>query len=126
MTADEVEKRRSHMSTHNSEGLVVSSNYSNLDGCKLLSILGEGYIDFCIDKLPFKASPHICSITFAEGEVSNVLEWHEKCYAFTVSEGSTQNALINPFPRWSFRYCDKRDQIETKLNLNETRKNSFG
>jgi lipopolysaccharide transport system ATP-binding protein len=107
------------VSIFNREGLSVSSNYSNLDGCNLVSILGKGYVDFCIGKLPFKASKYICSITFAEGEVSNVLEWHEKCHAFTVSEGSTHYGLINPFPKWSLKYDneDEKDQNRGQIGF---------
>lgn len=83
-----------------SKGLLVSSNYSNFDGCKLSSISGTGYIDFCLNKLPFEASKYVCSVTFAEKEVSNILDWHEKCYVFTVAGSSTNYGLINPFPGW--------------------------
>jgi len=63
-------------------------------------ISGEGYVDFCIDKLAFKPSKYICSVTFAEKEVSNILEWHEKSYMVNIKSGITNNALINPFPKW--------------------------
>jgi lipopolysaccharide transport system ATP-binding protein len=105
------------VSIFNPEGLVVSSNYSNLDGYNLVSILGKGYVDFCICKLPLKASQYVCSITFAEGEVANVLEWHEKCYAFTVSEGSTNYGLINPFPKWSLKHYDEGDQDRGQIKF---------
>lgn len=94
------------VSIFNLEGLVISSNYSSFDGYKFSSILGDGYIDFCLNKLAFKPSKYICSVTFAEEEVSNTLAYHEKCYTFTVA-GSSANlltyshGLINPFPKWS-------------------------
>lgn len=94
------------VSIFNPEGLLVSSNYSNLDGYKLPQIFGVGYVDFCLNKLAFKLSKYICSITFAEKEVSNVLEWHEKCYVFTVAGSSTNYGLINPFPKWSLKYTE--------------------
>lgn len=90
---------------YNSEGLAVSSNYSNFDGYKLTHIFGLGYIDFCLNKLGFKPSKYICSVTLSE-EVSNVpkvLEWHEKCYVFTVAGKSRNYGLINPFPKWSVK-----------------------
>ncbi len=92
------------VSVFNSEGLIVSSNYTNFDGYKFAQIFGVGYIDFCLNKLAFKPSKYICSITFAEKEVSNILEWHEKCHAFTVAGSSTNYGLINPFPKWSLKY----------------------
>lgn len=91
------------VSLFNIEGLLVSSSYSNFDGYNIDKISGEGYIDYYIDKLAFKPSKYICSITFAEKEVSNVLEWHEKCHTFNIKSGVTNNALINPFPAWSLK-----------------------
>ena len=88
------------VSIYNLDGLVVSSNYSNLDGYKFSSIFGVGIVDFCLIKLSFKPSKYVCSITFTEKEVGNVLEWHEKCYVFTVTGDSTNYGLINPFPKW--------------------------
>ncbi|MBA7647427.1 Vitamin B12 import ATP-binding protein BtuD [subsurface metagenome] len=92
------------VSIFNSEGLTVSSNYSNFDGCGFTQIFGVGHIDFCLDKLAFKPSKYVCSVTFSEEEVSNVLDWHEKCYVFTVAGSSTNYGLINPFPKWSLKY----------------------
>jgi len=92
------------VSVFNSEGLVIISNYSNFDGYELPQIFGVGYIDFCINKLAFTPSRYMCSITFAEEEVSNVLAWHEKCYVFSVAGSSTNYGLINPFPKWSLKY----------------------
>jgi ABC-type polysaccharide/polyol phosphate transport system ATPase subunit len=89
-----------------SEGLLVSGNYSNFDGYISAQIFGAGYIDFCINKLAFKSSKYICSVTFAEEEVSNILVWHEKCYVFTVAGNSTNYGLTNPFPKWSLK-CNK-------------------
>lgn len=88
------------VSLFNIEGLLISSNYSNFDGYNIDKISGGGYVDFCIDKLAFKPSKYICSVTFAEKEVSNILEWHEKSYMFNIKSGITNNALINPFPKW--------------------------
>ena len=95
------------VSIFNLEGLTVSSNYSNFDDYKFPQISGGGYIDFCLKKLAFKPSKYICSITFAEEEVSNVLDWHDRCYVFTVAgRSSTNYGLINPFPKWSLK-CNK-------------------
>lgn len=92
------------VSIFNPEGLLIISNYSNADGYKLAQIFGVGYIDFCLNKLVFKPSRYICSITFAEKEVSNTLEWHEKCYVFNVIGSSTNYGLINPFPEWFLKH----------------------
>lgn len=94
-----------------SGGLVISSNYSNSDGYKFPQIFGVGNIDFYLDKIPFKPSKYVCSITLSEEKVgvSKVLEWHEKCYIFTVVGGSTNYALINPFPKWSLKYYEENE-----------------
>lgn len=88
------------VSLYNIEGLLVSSNYSNFNGYNVNKISSEGYVDFCIDKLFFKPCKYVCSITFAEKEVVNVLGWHEKSYTSNLKSGITNNALINPFPKW--------------------------
>ena len=89
------------VSIYNSEETLVSSNYSNFDGYKLLQIFGNGYIDFCLKKLAFKKSKYICTITFAEKEVGNILDRYEKYFMFTIVGDSTNYGLINPFPKWS-------------------------
>jgi len=85
------------------EGLLVNSNYSNFDGYEFPSIFKEGYIDFYISKLTFKPSKYICSISLSEKEVANVLDWHDKCYIFTVAGNTSNYGLINPFPKWSLK-----------------------
>ncbi len=92
------------VSIFNAEGLLVSSNYSNFDGYKVAQISGIGYTDFCISKLAFKPCRYVCSITFSEKEVANVLDWHEKCYLFTITGRLTNYGLINPFPEWFLEY----------------------
>ena len=101
----------------NSEGLVISSNYSISDGYKLEQIFGVGYIDFCLNRLAFKPSKYICSITFSEKEVANILDWHERCYIFTVAGSSTNYGLINPFPRWYLKKRDKEIQQKDYLAI---------
>jgi len=83
------------------EGLLVNSNYSNFDGYEFPSIFKEGYIDFYFNKLSFKPSKYICSITLSEKEVTNILDWHDKCYVFTVVGNTSNYGLINPFPKWT-------------------------
>jgi len=94
----------------NAEGLVVSSNYSTFDGYKFTQIAGSGYIDLYLKKLPFKPSKYICSVTLSEEEVANVLDWHEKCYVFSVAGSSTNYGLINPFPKWSLNNLNEGEK----------------
>ncbi len=85
----------------NLDGIVVASNYSNRDNYTIDKISGTGYIDYCLSKIAFNPSKYTCSITFAEEEVSNILEWHENYYNFIVSGNSSNYGLINPFPVWT-------------------------
>ena len=84
-----------------SEGLLICSNYSNFDGYNIDEISGIGYVDFYIRKLLFKPSKYICSITFSEKDIANILDWHEKFYIFTVTGKATNYGLFNPLPEWS-------------------------
>lgn len=88
------------VSIFNSEGLLVSSNYSHFDGYNITQIFGIGYIDFFLSKLAFKPSKYICTVSLSEKEVSNVLDVHRKSYLFTVTGNSTNYGFVNPFPKW--------------------------
>src|SRR5262249_7516497 len=84
------------------ENIQVVSNYTLFDGVEIPHLEGRGYVDFVIDRLPLKPSDYRCTITFTEnGNVNNVLEWHEKAHGFKVlSNGGTSYGLFNPFPEW--------------------------
>ncbi len=92
------------VSMFNAKGLLVSSNFSNFDGYKIAQISGLGYTDFCINRLEFKPGKYVCTVTFSEKKVANVLNWHEKSYFFSVSGRLMGHGLINPFPKWSLKY----------------------
>ncbi len=87
----------------NTDGLNVSTNNSDYTGNKFPPISGAGYVEFCLEKLPFNPSKYICSIAFSEKEFGNFLDFHEKCYEFNVAGGSATQGLINPFPKWSLK-----------------------
>ncbi len=82
---------------------LVTSNYSNWDGLNLDEIKGKGFIEYRIDKINLSPGKYFCSVTLAEIEVSNPLDWHEKCYAFMVSGKSNNYGFFNPFPKWIHR-----------------------
>lgn len=88
------------LSIFNQEGQIVCSNYSSLDGYKFKQISGVGHVDFCITKLRFGQSRYICSVTLSEREASNILDWHERRFSFTVAGNCTNYGLVNPFPKW--------------------------
>jgi len=90
----------------NLAGVTVISNHSNRDGCKFDQISGTGYVDFCLNKLAFRPSNYFCTIGFAEEEVANGLEVHDKAYVFTVSGDFTNYGLIDPSAQWSSLKCD--------------------
>jgi len=69
----------------NAENIMVYVNYSNLDS-KFNSdcLYGKGSIDFYINNLYIKAGIYQCSVTVAEKEMINILDWHEKTFNFSV------------------------------------------
>ena len=79
---------------------LISSNYSNFDKYQFNEAYGVGYIDFCIKRIFLKPSEYICSISFAEKETTNILEYHDKCYVFTVSGDFAGYGLVNFSPMW--------------------------
>jgi len=83
-----------------SQGPTISFNRSNLDGSEFSKVSGKGYVDFCIDKLPFHPSHYFCSVFISEEEFHNYLDVHEKCYKFIVAGNATNQGLMNPFPKW--------------------------
>lgn len=96
------------ISIFNSEGVKVNFNRSNLDGYNFPQISGKGYVDFCIDKLPFHPSLYICTVFVSEKDFHNYLTFHEKAYKFTVAGDATNQGLLNPFPKWSL-ICTEKD-----------------
>jgi hypothetical protein len=90
------------VSFFNPENIQVVSNYSSFDGFVPDDIAGLGFVDFTIDRLTLRPAEYRCMITFAEdGDVNNVLEWHDKSYSFVVlSAGSVSYGIYDPLPRW--------------------------
>jgi ABC-2 type transport system ATP-binding protein len=69
----------------NMENITLISNYSNFDMKeRIKSIDGRGYVDVEIPKLMIKPGVYYITVTLAENELANVLDWHEKCYSVTV------------------------------------------
>jgi len=102
-----IEKPIFGVSIYNSEGVKINFNRSNLDGYNFTQISDRGYVDFCIDKLPFPPSIYICTVFVSEKDFHNYLVFHEKIYKFIVAGNSTNQGLINPFPKWSLRCVEK-------------------
>lgn len=98
-----VKKPIFNVTIFNFEGLAVSVNRSNFDGYMFDQISGVGYVEFYLNKLPFKSSKYICNIFLSEKEFQNYLDFHERCYGFTVAGNAANQGLINPFPKWSLK-----------------------
>lgn len=90
------------VSLFNPENIQVISNYSSFDGQHWDQIEGRGYVDCLFASLPLRPSEYACMITFAEdGDVNNILEWHDKTYSFIVTSGGrTSYGIFNPLPHW--------------------------
>jgi ABC-2 type transport system ATP-binding protein len=84
------------------ENVTAICNFTILDGYKMDSIEGDGYIDFVIDNLSLKPSEYRVSLTFTENDdINNILEWHEKYYPIIINgKGIVTYGLTNPFPKW--------------------------
>lgn len=97
-----VEKPVFSVTFMNPENQAAICNFTTLDGFKIDSVEGTGYIDFKINKLALKASEYRVSITFTENDdVNNILEWHEKAYPIIIdSNGVVTYGFYNPFPTW--------------------------
>ena len=85
-----------------SEKAVLVSNYSNFDGYNIDAIEGEGYIDFVIERMPFRQSTYFVSVALKDnGDISSQLDWHEQRYSFVIMpNGPISYGLVNPSPIW--------------------------
>ncbi len=63
--------------------VIVSFSNQHVD-TKNLNLNGIGFYDFVVPKLYLKPGNYRCTITLAEGDMGNVLDWHEKNFLFTV------------------------------------------
>lgn len=90
------------VSVFNPENIQIISNYTSFDGHHWDHIEGCGYIDFRIEALSLRPSVYTCMVTFSDnGDVNNILEWHDKTYSFVVtSVGHTSYGLFDPLPKW--------------------------
>lgn len=69
----------------NVENITLISNYSNFDMDKKISAIdGSGYVDIEVPKLMIKPGVYNITVTLAEKELANVLDWHEKYYSIKI------------------------------------------
>jgi lipopolysaccharide transport system ATP-binding protein len=89
----------------NTESIAVIANYSNFDNFENPPVIfGNGFIDLTIKELLLKSGCYLCTITFAENDLANVLDWHEKSYSFSViSKGTVAYGLFQPPTEWEFK-----------------------
>jgi lipopolysaccharide transport system ATP-binding protein len=81
------------------ENIGVMAHYSHYDGQVLPEIQGKGYIDFSVEELPLKPGNYTCTVTLTEDQLTNVLDWHEKGYRFSV-RGTPCQGLLNLKGTW--------------------------
>jgi lipopolysaccharide transport system ATP-binding protein len=84
------------------EDVCVVCDFSTYSGLTLDECHGKGYVDYHLDALPLKPGEYHCLITFSEnGDINNVLEWHNKTYRFIVtSAGKVILGLVDLKPSW--------------------------
>lgn len=88
----------------NPENITVISNFTKYDNFTMEYVEGKGYIDFVVDKLIARPAEYKVTITFTEnGDINNILEWHDKSYAFMVNTipDTVTYGLVNLYPTWS-------------------------
>lgn len=85
------------------ENIILVSNYTNYDlKDKLPPLEGKGYLDYTIDQLYLKPGNYQVTVTFADHELQNVLDWHEKMYTFSVNtNGHVAYGLWQPPGEWN-------------------------
>jgi hypothetical protein len=91
------------VSIYSPEGLSISSSHSHTDGYKFDDLQGQRYVEYCLHKIAFRPAKYFCSIVLSENEISNILDWHEKKYTFTLKGNITNDGLMNPFPEWKLK-----------------------
>jgi ABC-2 type transport system ATP-binding protein len=84
----------------NPENIAVMAHYSHYDGGEFAEISGTGYVDFAVQNLPLKPGTYTCTVTLAEDQLSNVLDWHEKSYRFMV-RGNPCQGILNLPAEWT-------------------------
>ena len=80
----------------NADNVPVIANYSNFDNfINLHDISGDGFVDLTIKELLLKPGSYLCSITLAENDLANVLDWHDKRFSLSViSKGTVAYGLF--------------------------------
>lgn len=81
--------------------VTVASSYSNLDGFRPQSIQAVGAVQVKLTRLNLLPGKYIISISLAEGEVGNILDWHSKMYFFEVVGSFHCYGLVDVNPTWS-------------------------
>lgn len=86
----------------NPENITLISNYSNYETkFEENTIKGTGFIEYSLEKLYLKPGSYTCTVTLAEDELANVLDWHEKSYSFIVeSNGTVAFGLVQMPGKW--------------------------
>jgi lipopolysaccharide transport system ATP-binding protein len=87
------------------ENIMLFGNNSNLD-CRetLVQIQGKGFVDVVIKTLSIKPGSYLCTVTLSENEPSNILDWHERRFSFSVvGNGSVAFGLLQLPVEWQLQ-----------------------
>ena len=84
-----------------SEGNIIFESYSKIG--EIGSLLSEGTVEFLTEKLSIRPNIYDCSISLAEGELLNKIEWHERAYKVVFDNKNNleiNQGIIFPYPQW--------------------------
>jgi lipopolysaccharide transport system ATP-binding protein len=89
------------VSVFTTDYLNIVSSYSNLDGFQCEAISGDGAVCVNLRKMNLVPGKYLVSISFAEGEVGNILDWHSKMYAFAVKGDFHCYGFVDAKAKWT-------------------------
>lgn len=90
-------------SIENPEGNQIFETYSYDTNPGLGPLEGTGTVDLFIERLDIQPNVYALTVTMAEGDQLNKLEWHDKAYTFSVVPGRLRlnQGLFYLHPNWS-------------------------
>lgn len=83
--------------------VIVSFSNQHIDTSETI-LKGEGFFDFIVPKLYLKPGNYRCTVTLTEGNLENVLDWHEKNFLFTIyADKPMTHGLLQMPTEWDIK-----------------------
>jgi hypothetical protein len=89
----------------NVEGINVINNFSKFDPSKnIRNLNGGGFVDVIMEGVDIALGNYYCTVVFAENDLINTLDWHEKKYLLKIESSETgAQGLFHPKISWEFQ-----------------------